>query len=62
MDTQTDPRITKLIDSLLAAGVPRFEAYAIANSIEHSLATPSYAKQCGTICVDALNTFLDRLS
>ena len=62
MDTQIDTRIMKLMDSLLDAGVPRLEAYAIANSIEHSLASSSYTQQYGTISVEALNTFLDRLT
>jgi hypothetical protein len=61
MDTQIDTRILKLMNSLLDAGVPRLEAYAISNSIEHSLASLSYVQQYGTISVEALNTFLDRL-
>jgi hypothetical protein len=61
MDTQTDPRIEKLIRCLMQAGTPLNEATAIATSIEHSVASYSYAAQYGTLAVDALNTFLNRI-
>lgn len=62
MSTQPDPRTDILVANLLASGVPRFEAIAIATSIEHALTSPCYAAQFGSIAVEALNTFLDRLS
>ena len=62
MSTQTDPRTTTLVDNMMSAGVPRFEAIAIATSIEFALANPAYAAQYGTMSVDALNHFLDRLT
>ena len=61
MITQTDPRIEALVDNLLDAGVPRTEAVAIAGAVEHALESTNYAKIYGSLCVDALNTFLDRL-
>ena len=43
------------------AGVPRFEAYAIANAVEFALDSANYAKIYGTVNTEALNNFLDRL-
>ena len=61
MNTQTDPRIERLITSLMGAGTPRQEAVAIATSIEFSLASYQYAAQYGSLAIESLNTFLDRV-
>ena len=68
MSTQPSPRIATLVDNMMSAGVPRDEAVAIAAAVEYALDSSNYlgvrnyATLYGTISVDALNTFLDRLS
>jgi hypothetical protein len=62
MSTPTDPRITTLVDSMMSAGVPRDEATAIASAVEYALDSNNYAKIYGTVTVDALNNFLNRLT
>ena len=58
----------KLADNMIAAGVPREEAVAIATAVEYALDSTNYlgvrnyATLYGSTSVDALNTFLDRLS
>ena len=61
MSTQTDSRITALVDNMMSAGVPRDEATAIAAAVEYSLDSINYAKIYGSVSVDALNKFLNRL-
>ena len=61
MSTQPNPKIAILVDNMMDAGVPRFEAYAIANAVEFALDSANYAKIYGTVNTEALNNFLDRL-
>lgn len=47
---------------MMSAGVPRDEATAIASAVEYALDSNNYAKIYGTVTVDALNNFLNRLT
>lgn len=59
MTTQADPKISKIIAGMVAAGVPRPHAVAVAMAIEHALACPEYAKEYGTFLRDELRDFVD---
>ena len=58
MSTQTN--IEKLVDSMVAQGVPTTQAVALASSIEHAIMSPSYAAQYGSFLVDALKQFVEQ--
>lgn len=60
MTTQTN--IEKLVESMVASGVPATHATAIATSIEHAIMSPSYAAQYGTYLVDALKEVVEKAS
>jgi hypothetical protein len=62
MSTQPNPKIEALVDGMLSAGVPRYEAEAIASAVEFALDSANYTKIYGVKAVDSLNNFLDRLS
>jgi hypothetical protein len=59
MNTQTDPKISKIIDGMVASGVPRPQAIAVVMAIEHSLTCPEYAKMYGTWLQTNLQDFVD---
>jgi hypothetical protein len=59
MDKQTDPKIKKIIDGMVSAGVQRPQAVAVAMAIEHALKCPEYAKEYGTFLRDELTYFVD---
>ena len=60
MSTQTN--IQKLVDIMVAQGVPTAQAVAFAASVEHSIMSPSYAAQYGTYMVDTLKQFVEEIS
>lgn len=43
------------------SGVPRPEAVAISAAVKYALDSSNYARIYGTVSIDALNTFLDRI-
>lgn len=61
MNTQTNPKISKIVDGMVASGVPRPQAVAVAMAIEHSLKCPEYAKEYGTFLRDELTDFVDKV-
>jgi|APFre7841882654_1041346.scaffolds.fasta_scaffold56395_5 hypothetical protein len=54
-----DKQIDKIVDGMVASGVPREQAIALAMSITHSLASPTYTEQYGTFLRTALLDFLE---
>lgn len=62
MSMSTLTNIEKLVNSMVAQGVPTAQAIAFATSIEHSIISPSYAAQYGTYMVDALKQFVEEVS
>lgn len=59
MDTQTSPKILKIVNSMCASGVPRSQAVAVATAIEHALISQEYAKEYGTFLRDELTAFVN---
>jgi len=57
-----DTKINKIVDGMVAAGVPRDQAVAVGMSIAHSLASPSYTAEYGTYLRAALLEFLSTVS
>jgi hypothetical protein len=54
-----DKQIDKIVDGMVASGVPRIQALAIGMSIAHSLASPSYTAEYGTYLRASLLEFLE---
>lgn len=54
-----DRQIDKMVEGMVAAGMPRTQAVAIALSIEHSLESKSFQALYGTFLVNALQDFVD---
>jgi hypothetical protein len=61
MATQTDPRIVKIIEGMVTAGVQRPQAVAVAMAIEHALDCPEFATYYGTFLRDELTGFVDQV-
>jgi len=61
MDTQTNPKISKIANGMVASGVPRSQAVAVATAIEHALISQEYTKEYGTFLRDELATFVDQV-
>ncbi len=59
MDTQTNPKILKIVNGMVASGVPRSRAVAVATAIEHALISQEYAKEYGTFLRDELTAFVN---
>lgn len=59
MNTQTDPKISKIVEGMMGAGVPRPQAVAVAMAIEHALTSEAYAKEYGTFLRDELTEFVN---
>lgn len=57
-NTTMDKQIEKLVDGMVANGVPRTQAVAVALSIEHSIGDVNFARAYGTFMVAALQEFL----
>lgn len=62
MNTQISDKISKIIDSMVASGMPRSQAVAVGMAIEHSVSCPSYAKEFGTFLQMALSDFVNTAS
>jgi hypothetical protein len=61
MSTQTSPKIQKIINGLVANGVPRSQAVAVAMAIEHGLVSGDYAREYGTFLRDELAQFVEQV-
>ena len=59
MSTQTDPRIVKIVDGMVAAGVVRTQAVAVATAIEHALRCEDFVIYYGTFMHNELSDFVD---
>jgi hypothetical protein len=59
MNTDPSPKITKIVNGMVAAGVPRSQAVAVATAIEHALTSQEYVKEYGTFLRDELSRFVD---
>ena len=59
MSTQTSPKILKIVNGMVASGVPRSRAVAVATAIEHALISQEYAKEYGTFLRDELTAFVN---
>lgn len=58
MSTQIN--IQKMVDGMVAQGVPASQALALATCMEHALNSKDYAKQYGTYMVEALQSLIDK--
>lgn len=61
MNTNTSPKITKIVNGMVASGVPRSQAVAVATAIEHALVSQEYAKEYGLFLRDELDRFVDEV-
>lgn len=59
MSIQTSPKIMKIVDGMVASGVPRPQAIAVATAIEHALTSQEYAREYGTFLRDELTAFVN---
>jgi hypothetical protein len=59
MSTQVNPKLSKIVSGMVASGVPRSQAVAVATAIEHALLSQEYAKEYGTFLRDELTVFVD---
>lgn len=59
MDQNTNPKIAKIVNGMVAAGVARPQAVAVAMAIEHALVSAEYAREYGTFLRDELTAFVD---
>lgn len=59
MDKQTNPKISKIAHGMVAAGVPRSQAVAVATAIEHALVSAEYTREYGTFLRDELAEFIN---
>lgn len=56
---QMGPKISKIIDGMVASGVARPQAVAVAMAIEHALTCPQYQAEFGTFLQTNLQDFVD---
>ena len=57
-----DKQLEQMIEGMVAAGVNRLHAVALATSIEHSMGSPTFATEYGHFMVAALKDFLGQVS
>ena len=57
-----DKQLEQMIEGMVSSGMNRLHAVALATSIEHSMASPSFATEYGNFMVAALKDFVGQVS
>ena len=57
-NTHMDTQLNQMIEAMVAHGMLRLHAFALATSIRHSMKSPDFAETYGAFMVAALQDFL----
>lgn len=55
----TDAQLTKLMDGMMASGMPRIQAVAVACALEYAVESHQFAEQYGTLLVVGVKAFIE---
>ena len=61
-NTHMDTQLEQMIESMVAHGMLRLHAIALATSIQHSIQDPGFAEKYGTFMVAALQDLVDAIA